>query len=293
MEMFRRRVVILHYIDTSLSKMGCIKEMVETIFASVYAVFLPLMQKHPSRVIIYYHSLKKMEVRQFEKQMTYLANRCRVVRLSEVRTARVSGRGNLVAITFDDAFVSIFENAIPVLKKHGFSAGIFVPTGNIGQSPRWEMPEKCTDKNETIMSQRQISELSDDGFEILSHTVSHSLLTQISEDRLRFELLESKKELEGIVQREVPGISYPHGAHDTRVCSAAKDAGYKLGFTIEPNTVDCSPDDLKIGRFAVSAADSMLKFRLKVNGAYQVVEYLRRWTRYLCRNRWRSKHEDS
>ena len=273
--------------------MDGLKELIQIILGLVYAVFLSLTQKKPSRVVIYYHSLKRMEVRQFERQMTYLANRCKVVRLSEIRTAPVARRGNLVAITFDDAFVSVFENAVPVLKKHCFSAGIFVPTGNIGQSPRWKMPENSTDKNETVMSQRQISELSDDGFEILSHTVSHSLLTQMSEDKLRFELTESKKKLEEMVQCEVVGISYPHGAHDRRVCSAAKDAGYKLGFTIEPITVDCSPDDLKIGRFAVSAADSMLKFRLKVNGAYQVVKYLRGWKRYLCRNRWWSKHEDS
>ena len=280
-------------ISPRVTNLDSLKELIQIILALVYAVFLSLMQKRPSRVIIYYHSLKKMEVRQFEKQMRYLADRCRVVKLSDIRTAQVAGRGNLVAITYDDAFVSIFEYAIPVLKKHGFSAGIFVPTGTIGQSPRWEMSEKCTDKNETVMSQRQISELNDAGFEIFSHTVSHSLLTQISDDRLRFELLESKKELEGIVHRKVVGISYPHGAHDERVCSAAKDVGYKLGFTIEPNTVDCSPDDLKIGRFAVSSEDSMLKFKLKVNGAYQVVKYLRRWKRYLCRNRLWSKHEDS
>lgn len=268
-------------------------EIVEFIFALAYALLLALMRKGPSRVVVYYHGVRKKEAGQFEKQMVYLANKCKVVKPSAIGTAPVEGPETLVAITFDDAFANVFENAVPILKKYGLTAGVFVPAGNIGQSPRWEMPEKCADKNETVMSQRQISELSDDGFEIFSHTVSHSLLTQIGEDRLRYELVESKEELEKLIGREVLGISYPHGAHDTTVCSAAKHAGYRLGFTIEPNTVDCSPDDLNIGRFAVSAADSMPKFRLKVNGAYQVVKYLRRWKRYLRRNRYLSKHEDS
>lgn len=263
-------------VSPKVIKLDGLKEISEIIFAMIYAAFLPLIQKKPSRVVIYYHSLKRQDVRQFEKQMAYLANKCRVVKPSEVRTARVAGRGGLVAITFDDAFVSILQNAIPVLKKHGFSAGIFVPTGSLGLSPGWRISNRCSDKNETVMSLEQIAELGKDGFEIFSHTISHPLLTQIDENKLRHELLESKAKLEKVVGREVVGISYPYGAHDARVCGAAKDAGYKLGFTIEPNTVDCSPDDIRIGRFAVSAADSMLEFKLKVNGAYQAVEYLRR-----------------
>lgn len=266
-------------------KLDGLKEIVEVIFGLVYAVFLPLIQKYPGRVVIYYHALKKKDIRQFEKQMAYLSNRCRVVKPSEVRTARIEGQGTLVAITFDDAFVSIFENAIPVLKKHDFSAGIFVPTGYLGLPATWAMSDNCPDKDEVVMDPEQIAELYKDGFEIFSHTISHPLLTQIDEDGLRYELLESKKKLEKIVGREVVGISYPHGAHDTRVCSAAKHAGYKLGFTIEPNTVDCSPDDMRIGRFEVSAADSMLKFRLKVNGAYQAVKYLRKLKSCFCRSR--------
>jgi peptidoglycan/xylan/chitin deacetylase (PgdA/CDA1 family) len=189
-----------------------------------------------------------------------------------------------VAITFDDAFVSIFENAIPVLKKHGFSAGIFVPTGNLGLSPGWVIEDNCSDKNETVMNIEQIAELGNDGFEVFSHTISHPLLTQIDEDGLRYELLESKKQLEKIIGCEITAISYPHGAHDTMVCMAAKNAGYRLGFTTEPDTVDCSPDDMRIGRFEVSAADSMLKFRLKVNGAYRAVKYLRKLKSCFCRS---------
>jgi len=258
-----------------------VKELITIIFGLVFAAFLMLIQKNRAkRVVIYYHALKKKDTRQFEKQMAYLSIRCRVVKPSEVRTAQIDGRGNLVAITFDDAFMSILENAVPIIKKHGLTAGIFVPTGNLGQVPQWEIPANCSDKDETVMNREQIAKLSGDGFEIFSHTISHSLLTEIDEDRLRSELAGSKEELERIIGHEVVGISYPHGAHNTKVCNAAKRAGYKIGFTIEPQVVDNSGDSMRIGRFIVSPEDTLLKFRLKVYGAYQVIQYLQ-WLKRL------------
>jgi peptidoglycan/xylan/chitin deacetylase (PgdA/CDA1 family) len=258
-------------------------EIVEFISALAYALFLPLIRKGCNRTVVYYHSVRKKDARQFEKQIAYLARKYKVIKPSEIRTAPGEGPKALVAITFDDAFISVLENAIPILKKYGLTAGIFVPAGNMGQSPRWEMSENCIDKNETVMSQSQIAKLSDDGFEILSHTMSHPILTQIDENRLRHELLESKKKLAEIIQCEVSGISYPNGVYDATVCNAARRAGYRFAFTIVPEMVDCSPDDMRIGRFTVSAKDSMLKFRLKVSGAYQITKYLQGLKKCVCK----------
>jgi hypothetical protein len=90
-----------------------------------------------------------------------------------------------------------------------------------------------------------------------------------------FELKESKQALETILSHEVNAVSYPHGAYNSNVCEAAKQAGYEQAFTIQPLVVDESTNDMRIGRFAVSPKDGLFKFRLKVSGAYQVVRYLR------------------
>jgi hypothetical protein len=82
--------------------------------------------------------------------------------------------------------------------------------------------------------------------------------------------------LEKIVGHEVQAISYPHGAYSEKVTEMARKAGYQLGFTIEPAVVNDRTDNLRIGRFCVSPADSLMKFRLKVKGAYEVTGYLRR-----------------
>jgi peptidoglycan/xylan/chitin deacetylase (PgdA/CDA1 family) len=251
------------------------KETIAFFSALLYVFVLPVIRKRTRRIIIYYHGVRENEVNRFEKQIKFLANNYYVVKPSEVKKVILSSKGVVVGITFDDAFVSVMENAVPILKKYGLPAGIFVPADNIGKPPRWEMSDNCSDKNETVMSEEQVSELYNSGFEVFSHTLSHPVLIESEDDVLKAEMVESKQILERIIGHEVIGISYPHGACDKRVCAAAKQAGYKLGFTIEPCTVDDSTDDLQIGRFAVSASDSLVKFRLKVYGAYQVTKYLK------------------
>ncbi|UCC99428.1 MAG: polysaccharide deacetylase family protein [Phycisphaerales bacterium] len=253
-----------------------IKGLIEWIGAVLYAPWLLLMHKGPLRSVIYYHGVARKDVPDFKKQMAYLAECCSVVEPSKIMTACSNGARCIVAITFDDAFLSVFENAVPVLKEHGLPAGIFVPAGCLGGSPSWVMPETSGDKDEVLMSERHIAGLDKDGFEIFSHTLSHPVLTKIEDGRLKKELADSKQMLEEIVGHEVHAISYPHGAHNDRVRVQTQKAGYKLGFTIEPKMVTGATDRLTIGRFKVSAGEGLLTFGLKVRGAYQVSSYLRR-----------------
>ncbi len=273
---------------TTMSKR--LKEIIKFYFALLNAVYLLVRRKKTCRLVIYYHSVKDRDIPNFRKQMEYLANNCTVITPSNIKTAQGNGTNHMVAITFDDAFVSVIENAVPILRDYDLPAGVFVPAGNLGEPPQWEMPEDYPDKDETVISKEQIVELDKQGFEIFSHTISHPLLTKTNEGRLRSELLESKRKLEMIIGREVVGISFPHGAHDARVCKAAESVGYKFGFTIEPSVVDDKTDCLKIGRFGVSPEDSMAKFKLKVCGAYHVLMHLRVIRQLLHRNAVRNNH---
>ncbi|MBW7989690.1 MAG: polysaccharide deacetylase family protein [Planctomycetes bacterium] len=251
-----------------------IKDLLELMCAALYAPLLFLMHKKPLHTVIYYHGVKKADIPSFSKQMAYLANKCSVVKLSKMKNMPSDKDRILTAITFDDAFVSVLENAVPVLKKYKLPAAIFVPTGNLGKTPLWALKDGCSDAKEIVMTEQQIVELDKAGFEIFSHTISHPLLTEIEHDMLIYELKDSKQALERILSREVRAVSYPHGAYNSNVCEAAKEVGYKQAFTIQPFAVDESTDDMRIGRFVVSPKDGLLKFRLKVSGAYQVVQYL-------------------
>jgi len=210
----------------------------------------------------------------FRKHIAYLSKSYTVVEPSNIKEAPANGANHVVAITFDDAFQSIMKNAVPVLKELSLPAGLCVPVGSLGQSPLWHIPADCPDQNETVMTEEQVRQLDRDGFEIFSHTVRHKRLTELEDADLRAELVTSKTTLERILNHEILGLSYPHGACDARVCEAAQRAGYKLGFTIEPQIVDVNTNCLQIPRFKVSARDSVLKFRLKISGAYWATGYL-------------------
>jgi len=249
------------------------KKILKTALAAIYAVFVS--RRKTQRIVLFYHSVKKQDISNFERQISYLASKCKVVKASEILTASIDGDNPVVAITFDDAFVSVFENALPVLKEHGLPVSIFVPTGNLGQPPRWNIPQTSQYENDIVINEKQLMEINQNGFELLSHTVSHRVLTELDDNTLKAELSNSKSALEKMLGREVCGISYPHGEYNPKVCNAAKQTGYKLGFTIEPAVVNASTDPMQIGRVVVSPRDSLFQFKLKVRGAYQVLISLR------------------
>lgn len=263
--------------------LSTLKNIIDFVSALYHEVFLSLVRRRPRRVILYYHSVKKKDIRQFEKQMRYLARYCSVVKASGILKTNSNGANFVVGITFDDAFASIWENAIPVLDKYELPASICVPTGNMGRKPSWFLEEDCSDAHETVMNEEQLVELDRLGYEMLSHTVSHPDLIEVDDIQLGAELERSKQTLERIVGHDVLGISYPYGAYNDKVCRLAERIGYRIGFSVEPCSVDFSSDKFQIGRFKVSPMDSMLIFKLKVNGAYEVVKYFRRLKRMLFR----------
>jgi peptidoglycan/xylan/chitin deacetylase (PgdA/CDA1 family) len=253
----------------------CLKKITELVCAVLYSPLI-LLSRKSRQTVIFYHNVSKMDIDSFSRQMAYLAGKCQVVKVSAIREISLDkGQGPKVAITFDDAFVGVLENAVPILIRYDLPAAICVPTGNLERRPDWDLVGERLGYEERVMSANELVTLFALGFELFSHTVTHPRLALICDEKMRFELIQSKLALEKITKQEVVGISYPHGSTSTRVCQAARDAGYRLGFGIEPISVESSPDDLRIGRCEVFPSECMFSFRLKVFGAYQAIYYLR------------------
>lgn len=79
-------------------------------------------------------------------------------------------------------------------------------------------------------AKEQIKTLSDKGFIIGSHTVSHAFLNEVSLERAEWELSESKKQLEAITGQIIDWISYPRGRFNEEIINLAKKY-YKYGRT--------------------------------------------------------------
>ncbi len=81
----------------------------------------------------------------------------------------------------------------------------------------------------------QVREMDAEGIEIGSHTVTHPILPNVTNDEaLRAELSASKTRLEGMLGREVPLFCYPNGRNDARVQRATALAGYRCAVTNLP-----------------------------------------------------------
>jgi peptidoglycan/xylan/chitin deacetylase (PgdA/CDA1 family) len=247
-----------------------LKEQIKFAAALAYKPFVGSGRK----VVLCYHSLRSEAVVNFSEQMTYLANHCETVKPSEIISAKPQGR-TVVAVTFDDAFVSFDENAAAVLKELNVPAGVFVPAGYIGKPCGWQMPDGHPDTHERVVACDRLREWELNGIEVFSHTMSHPDLTAIPAERLKKELVDSKSVLEQILGHSVDVISYPHGRYDESVIAAAKESGYRLGFSIEPRCADALTNPYAIGRFVVSPSESLAKFKLKACGAYAAETVLR------------------
>jgi poly-beta-1,6-N-acetyl-D-glucosamine N-deacetylase len=101
----------------------------------------------------------------FKAHLEYLkAHNYEVVVLEDALQAKMTGRDPLertVAITFDDAFTSIFETAFPLLQEYQYPFTIFVSTDFISKNSK------------QYLSWQQLSEMAEAGATIANHTRSH------------------------------------------------------------------------------------------------------------------------
>lgn len=67
----------------------------------------------------------------FAEQIAVLADGYRPVTLSQLAAGEAPDRS--VAVTFDDGYVDVLENAKPVLERNDCPATVFIPTGLLGQ----------------------------------------------------------------------------------------------------------------------------------------------------------------
>jgi peptidoglycan/xylan/chitin deacetylase (PgdA/CDA1 family) len=86
---------------------------------------------------------------------------------------------------------------------------------------------------------RTLSERHDVG----SHTWSHADMRLCEEDKIRSELLESKRYLEGVTGHSVLGLAFPYGHHSHLAGKIAQECGYLFARTTELGHVDFPPSD--------------------------------------------------
>lgn len=212
----------------------------------------------------------------FAAQMTALADSAvDVVPLSAIEEWLNGARAfdaPAVAITFDDAFADFADNAFPVLKKFGFPATVFVPTGVVGGAENWG---GANEKARALMDWAQIEALDKAGVSFGSHTQSHADLTTLDEAALEAELSASRNTLEAKLGRPAPHFAPPYGRSNEQVRKAiARRYGLSVGVRLGEVRRSSPIDDLP--RIEMFYFGDIAQWRAFLNGEARLYFAMRR-----------------
>lgn len=171
--------------------------------------------------------------------------------------ARAEGRGRgLVGLTFDDGYGDFTDHALPLLKRHGCTATVFVLPGRLGGENVWD----ALGPRKPLLTEDGVRAAAAAGMEIGSHGLYHRDLTDAADDELREETRGSRELLRRITGVAPEGFCYPYGTIDRRTVDAVRAAGYAYGCAIAPGPL---AGGHALARTHISHADRGLRLGTK------------------------------
>lgn len=82
-----------------------------------------------------------------------------------------------------------------------------------------------------MLSWDQVRAMQQESISFGSHTVTHPLLTKITTERARYEITESKRELERSLGKKIGCFAYPSGQYNEEIKKMVEEAGYSYALT--------------------------------------------------------------
>jgi len=192
----------------------------------------------------------------FAKQMKYLEDQGFTVLSARDVAAAVRDHeplpGRSVVVTFDDGYEDAYAHALPILRKYGIPATIFLVTSSVGEPGH--------------LSWAEVSAMSAAKVDFGSHLVHHLDLTHLSPTSADRELDESKRMIEVKLKQPVVAVAYPNGKTDGAVERRVRAAGYTAGWLKSGGPVRPGSNLYELPRMRVSGSTTMAQFRRLVGG---------------------------
>jgi peptidoglycan/xylan/chitin deacetylase (PgdA/CDA1 family) len=232
----------------------------------------------------------------FEAHLRHLAAHYTLGPPSEVVEALAAGRplpGDFVAVTFDDGYADLLDEALPALARHGTRAGFFVLTAHLpgpgalfldrirgtplegerrtlASLPSVEREHRIAAASPGVaprlMDAAGIRRLREAGHEVGSHGRTHGLLTAVPPDEARGEVAESRAELLRHAAVDASLFAYPWGSHGPDTRALVREAGYRAAFTTEGTGIEAKCDPFAIPRIHVPGDASVSRLACEAAG---------------------------
>lgn len=90
-------------------------------------------------------------------------------------------------------------------------------------------PKPLTAK--TVLGWDELRQLARQGVTLGAHTRTHPIMTKLSPEQVREEVLSSRRDLQREIGEVLPTFCYPSGEHDDTVVQILKEEAFVLGFT--------------------------------------------------------------
>jgi peptidoglycan/xylan/chitin deacetylase (PgdA/CDA1 family) len=199
----------------------------------------------------------------FAAQLDWLSrNDYHVIRLSQL-VDFLEGRDSLprrsVVITIDDGYESAYRYAIPLLRRYGFPATLFVYTDFIGGGD--------------ALNWSQLRELVDSGLvELGAHSKSHHNLIERPDgqtdaqyrQRIEIELRTPRDVLEAQLPTKIRYFSFPYGDANAVVVDVLRQYHYQLAFTVNPGGNPFFSDPMLLRRTMIFGDYDLAAFKSKL-----------------------------
>lgn len=239
-------------------------------FALLLALFFHAQAALADASIFLYHRFGEdrypstsIRIEQFESHLAFLAeNHYEVWPLERIVDYLDQGKAlpaRTVAITVDDAYLSVYEQAYPRLKALGWPFTVFVSTEPVDRNLK------------DYMSWEQMRKMARHGARYGNHSASHAHLVRRAPDeddaqwrrRIRREVETAQQRLRAELGVTEKLFAYPYGEFDQALADLIAEAGY-VGFGQQSGPVGRHTDRRAIPRFPMSEPYAELAdFRLK------------------------------
>lgn len=229
---------------------------------------------HPAShavVLVYHHvserspAITSVSPAQFEQQLQYLAYQQfsvwpleKIVRFLKSKQALPD---KVVAISFDDNYRSVYQEAFPRLKARGWPFTIFVSSDAVDQRHQWQA------------NWQQLREMAADGATIANHSASHGHLlqqhTQESDSqwqqRIRLDIMKGGRRIEQEIGTVSRLFAYPYGEYNQALSTLVAELGY-TAFGQHSGAIGQFSHPQQLPRFAIAGQYAQLgDFGLKVH----------------------------
>ena len=151
-----------------------------------------------------------------------------------------------ILLTIDDAFLSFYDNAWPILKEKKIPFILFVSTREVGSF--------------NYMTWKQIKELQKSNFvEIGNHSHSHEYLVDESSSLIKDDIIKSIKIFENNLGKNSDFFSYPFGEYSIDFKNIIKSLNFKYAFGQHSGVLDDTKDFFELPRFPINEKYGDLK----------------------------------